>query len=200
MAFRTILKYPDRRLRKKSQPVEEGEDVAILVSDLVDTLKVANGVGLSGPQIGFHKRVIYVKTPELVTEMINPEIIESSCPKDMREGCLSFPGVYQNVKRNTLVTVRYITLAGEVREEKLSGLPAQVVQREIEHLDGKLMVDHMSRLKKQIISRKIAKAQRQVSKILFAAEESEPKRVKKDTHLSVKERKKRRQRRKRNRQ
>lgn len=199
MAFRTILKYPDRRLLKKSQRVNEGEDVSTLVNDLVDTLKVASGVGLSAPQIGFHKRVIYVKTPELSTEMINPEIIEATEPDDMQEGCLSFPGIYQNVRRNTSVTVRYATLSGDTHEDKLTGLPAQVVQHEIEHLDGKLMVDHMSRLKKQIISRKIAKAQRQVSKILFVPEEPEAKRIRKDSHLSVKERKKRRQRRKRNR-
>ncbi len=199
MAFRTILKYPDRGLLKKSQPVGDGEDVTALVNDLVDTLKVARGVGLSAPQIGFHKRVIYVKTPELSTEMINPEIVEATDPDDMQEGCLSFPGIYQSVKRNTAVTVQYTTLSGDNRQDNLTGLPAQVVQHEIEHLDGKLMVDHMSRLKKKIISRKIEKAQRQVSKILFVPEEPEPKRVKKDSHLSAKERKKRRQRRKRNR-
>ena len=199
MAFRAILKYPDRRLARKSRSVGPEEDVTALVNDLADTLKVANGAGLSAPQIDFHKRVIYVKTPELTTEMINPEIVKASELAEMQEGCLSFPGIYQKVKRNRLITVRYTTLSGEERQDELIGLPAQVVQREIDHLNGKLMVDHMSRLKKQIISRKIAKAQRQVSKLLVVAEETEPKRVSKGAHLSVKERKKRRRQRKRNR-
>ena len=199
MAFRRILKYPDRGLLKVSEPVRDGDDVTVLVNDLIDTLKVATGVGLSAPQIGFYQRVIYVKTPEFSGEMINPEIVESFDKETMSEGCLSFPGIYQNIERHATVLVKYTTLAGEEKQEKITGLPAQVVQHEIEHLDGKLMVDHMSRLKRQIISRKVAKAQRQVSKLLFVPEESDPRRVRKGSHLSVKERKKRRQRRKRNR-
>ena len=199
MAFRKILKYPDSGLLKKSAAVSSSDDVTTLVNDLVDTLKVADGVGLSAPQIGFYQRVIYVKTPEFSGEMINPEIIESFDETTVAEGCLSFPGIYQNVKRYSSVLVKYTTLAGEEKEEKLAGLPAQVVQHEVEHLDGKLMVDHMSRLKRQIISRKVAKAQRQVSKLLFTPEESEPRRVRKGSHLSLREKKKRRRRRKRNR-
>ena len=199
MAFRRILKYPDHGLLKVSEPVQDGEDVTALVNDLIDTLKVATGVGLSAPQIGFYQRVIYVKTPEFSGEMINPEIVEAFDKETMSEGCLSFPGIYQNVERHASVSVRYTTLAGEEKQEKVNGLTAQVVQHEIEHLDGKLMVDHMSRLKRKIISRKVTKAQRQVSKLLFVPDETEPKRVKKDSHLSAKERKKRRARRKRNR-
>jgi peptide deformylase len=196
MAFRKIIKYPDATLTEKSSPVSSGEDVSQLVQDLYDTLNVAGGVGLSAPQIGYHQRVIFVKADGVTTEMINPVILESGSTTSMSEGCLSFPGVSENILRSETLTVRYQTLEGETLTQDLHGLPAQVVQHEIDHLDGKLMIDHLSRLKRSMAKKRVAKVRKEVSGMMALPAEPTITRKKKNQHLSKKEIKKRRRRRK----
>lgn len=199
MAFRRILLYPSKELAEKSTVVTDFAVVQSVVEDLKDTLNVAGGVGLSAPQIGIHTRVIFVNTPEFSGEMINPVIVETSDAVTMSEGCLSFPGIFENIDRYSKVKVEYKKLDGKKIVRELTGLAAQVVQHEIEHLDGKLLVDQLSRLKRQMISRKIQKTKRKSSLLFLDVDDTKKSRVKKNTGLSRKEIKNRRRRRKQNR-
>jgi peptide deformylase len=199
MAFRRILLYPSKELVEKSTVVTDFTEAQSVVEDLKDTLNVAGGVGLSAPQIGIHTRVIFVNTPEFSGEMINPVIVETSDAVSMSEGCLSFPGIFENIDRYSKVKVEYKKLDGKKIVRELTGLAAQVVQHEIEHLDGKLLVDQLSRLKRQMISRKIQKTKRKSSLLFLDVDDTKTSRVKKNTGLSRKEIKNRRRRRKQNR-
>jgi peptide deformylase len=158
MAYRKVIKYPDNRLRKKSLPVTDYLDPVIqkLAEDLFDTLNVTGGVGISAPQIGTNLRVIAVKTDDFQELMINPVITSTENSRMMNEGCLSFPGIYENVERFETVDVEYVNLKGETINGIASGLPAQIVQHEIEHLDGKLIVDNVSSLKADRIKKRMA--------------------------------------------
>lgn len=158
MAYREVIKYPDNRLRKKSLPVTDYSDPVIqkLVEDLFDTLNVTGGVGISAPQIGTNLRVIAIKTDDFQELMINPVVTSAEDSKMMNEGCLSFPGVYENVERFDTVDVEYMNLKGETISAIASGLPAQIIQHEIEHLDGRLIVDNVSLLKANRIKKKMA--------------------------------------------
>lgn len=158
MAYRKVIKYPDNRLRKKSLPVTDYSDPVIqkLAEDLFDTLNVTGGVGISAPQIGTNLRVIAVKTDDFQELMINPVITSTENSRMMNEGCLSFPGIYENVERFETVDVEYVNLKGETINGIASGLPAQIVQHEIEHLDGKLIVDNVSSLKADRIKKRMA--------------------------------------------
>lgn len=158
MAYRKVIKYPDNRLRKKSLPVTDYSDSVIqkLAEDLFDTLNVTGGVGISAPQIGTNLRVIAVKTDDFQELMINPVITSTENSRMMNEGCLSFPGIYENVERFETVDVEYVNLKGETINGIASGLPAQIVQHEIEHLDGKLIVDNVSSLKADRIKKRMA--------------------------------------------
>ena len=200
MAFRKILEYPAKGLLKESIPVSDINVISEVVTDLIDTLNVVGGVGLAAPQIGFRKRIIYVKTSDFESEMINPKIISFDEQHTVPESCLSLPGIFEHVQRYCNVTVEYEKLNNEKVTLKLSGLPAQIVQHEIEHLDGKLMLSHMSRLKRSTAVRKIKKFQKKAASY-FADdfEENKITKVKKNTHLSAKEIKIRRNRRKQNR-
>jgi peptide deformylase len=200
MAFRRILKYPSSDLLKRSEVVSEiTEGIVSLVADLRDTLNVAGGAGLSAPQIGFHHRVIYISCPEFTGEMINPVIKSFDDIQGMIEGCLSFPGVVETISRYSRLTVEYQALDGSIHTKDLEGLPAQVVQHEIEHLDGKLMVDKLSRLKRGRAIKRVKKVRREVDTMLYDDNEKKISRTKKDSHLSLKEIKNRRKRRKQNR-
>ena len=199
MAFRRILLYPSKELVEKSTVVTDFTAAQSVVEDLKDTLNVAGGVGLSAPQIGIHARVIFVNTPEFSGEMINPVIVETSGVVSMSEGCLSFPGIFENIDRYSKVKVEYKKLDGKKIVRELTGLAAQVVQHEIEHLEGKLLVDQLSRLKRQMISRKIQKTKRKSSLLFLDVDDTKTSRVKKNTGLSRKEIKNRRRRRKQNR-
>tara|TARA_Y100001970_G_C14153933_1_gene814400 strand:- start:524 stop:1129 length:606 start_codon:yes stop_codon:yes gene_type:complete len=201
MSFRRILKYPDNVLTKKSSPVSDiDEDIKQLVVDLADTLNVSGGVGLSAPQIGTHKRVIYVVSDQFTGEMINPSIETLECLEPMSEGCLSFPGVSVDVPRYGQITVSYMSVEGEQSTQELSGLAAQIVQHEIDHLDGVLMIDKLSRLKRSMALKRLQKVKKTFTTMLDNSLEKPPRRIKVASHLSKKEKKKRRARRKQNRQ
>ena len=186
MAYRQILTFPNSRLREISQPVMAfDERLAKLATDLQDTLNVDGGVGLSAPQIGILRRVIYVRSSDFTGLMVNPVITESANVERLQEGCLSFPGIYENVKRFTTIECTYFDLTGEEKSVVLKNLAAHVVQHEIEHLDGVLLIDKLSSIKRDRIRRKAQKAKRLENRSIGS--QDTPRRKKANSHLSKKE-------------
>ena len=165
MTVREIIKLPDKRLRLVSEPVKRIDaSLRKLVEDMFETLYAAPGIGLAGIQVGVAKRVIIMdlskkddtRKPEV---FINPEITWASEEKSSyEEGCLSIPEYYEEVERPAVVKVKYLDLDGKAREVEASGLLATCLQHEIDHLDGILFIDHISKLKRDRITKKFAKA------------------------------------------
>ncbi len=160
---RPILKYGSPELEKVSRPVEEfGIDLEKLVNDLNQTMYAEKGVGLAAPQIGVNLRVIVVDVTTAGENgerlsLVNPEIVDSSGKEKGEEGCLSIPGFTAMVERPTHIRIRAQTPAGEPVERDAEGLLARVISHEIDHLDGILYLDRISRLKRDLIKRKIRK-------------------------------------------
>lgn len=168
MAILPIIKAPDPILKQRCAPVENVDDATRrLMDDMLETMYVAPGVGLAAPQVGVHKRIIVVDTSDPEGErtpmrMANPEIIAASDELLLREeGCLSFPEQYEDVERPATVRIRYVDHENEIREIDAEGLLAVCVQHEIDHLDGVLLVDHLSTLKRSIILRKMKKLKKE---------------------------------------
>jgi peptide deformylase len=163
MAIRTILQYPDRRLRQKAQPVNRlTPDVERLIEDMAETMYAAPGVGLAATQVGEGLRVFLVDVagedePSQLRVFINPEILTREGENTGPEGCLSFPGISEDVRRATRVTVRALDRAFKPFELTADGLLAVAVQHETDHLDGVLMIDRLGMLKKRIVQRKMQK-------------------------------------------
>ncbi|MGI9534303.1 MAG: peptide deformylase [Thermodesulfobacteriota bacterium] len=165
MSLREILIYPDKRLRKKSVPVKRfDKKLNQLLDDMAETMYHAPGVGLAAPQIGKNVRIIVVdinvtedKVKEL-KELINPKIVESYGTQISEEGCLSVPGFLGNINRNEDIVVEALNRKGENIVIKASELLSRVLQHEIDHLDGILFFDRMSKLKRQLFKRKVEKA------------------------------------------
>jgi peptide deformylase len=163
MAIRTILHYPDPRLREKAQPITEvTEEIRTLIDDMAQTMYAAPGVGLAANQIGVSKRLFIVDIagedePSDLRVFINPEIVGSQGTQTWREGCLSFPTVSEDVERADTVTVRALDREGKPFELTADGLLAVAIQHEHDHLEGKLMIDHLGMLKKRIVHRKMVK-------------------------------------------
>ncbi|MDB6454579.1 peptide deformylase [Falsirhodobacter sp. 20TX0035] len=166
--IRPILIHPDPRLKKVCPPVESiTDEIRALGRDMLDTMYDAPGVGLAGPQIGVMKRIITMdctKDPEAAPQpmvLVNPEITWSSDEgSTYEEGCLSIPDQYAEVERPARVRVRWTDLEGQEREQEFDGLWATCVQHEIDHLNGKLFIDHIGPLKRQMITRKMQKLKR----------------------------------------
>jgi len=165
MAILTILEFPDKRLRKHAAPVEVvDESVASLVSDMLETMYKAPGIGLAATQVNVHKRVVVIDISEEKNQplcLINPEILEKSGTEEMDEGCLSVPGIFEKVTRAEKVKVRALDRAGAPFEMAVDGLLAVCIQHEIDHLDGKLFVDYLSPLKRHRAQKKLEKDRRQ---------------------------------------
>ena len=163
MAIRTILHYPDPRLRQKAQPVTTvTPEIAKLIDDMAETMYAAPGVGLAATQIGEPHRVFIVDIaaedePSNLMVFINPEIVKTDGSQTEAEGCLSFPGVTEDIKRAAKVSVRAMDRSGKQFELEAEGLLAVAVQHELDHLDGVLMIDRVGMLKKRIIQRKMSK-------------------------------------------
>ncbi|HIP53582.1 MAG TPA: peptide deformylase [Chromatiales bacterium] len=153
------------RLREKARPVEVvDENIRTLVSDMFETMYQAPGIGLAAIQVNVHKQVIVIDTSEEKNRplcLINPEIIEREGEIRCEEGCLSVPGVFDNVTRAERVRVRALDREGEPFELEAEGLLAVCIQHEIDHLNGKLFVDYLSNLKRQRIRKKLEKEKRQ---------------------------------------
>ena len=164
MAIRTILRYPDRRLRVKAQPVTEVTDaVRALCDDMAETMYAAPGVGLAAPQIGVALRVFVIdvasgtEDPSELHYFINPEITQRVGETVWEEGCLSFPGIHEEIERAEKVTVRATGLDGNAFEMQAEGLLAIAIQHENDHLDGILFVDRLSPIKRLLMKRKLGK-------------------------------------------
>lgn len=163
MAIRTILHFPDKRLREKATPVTViNDEIRTLVEDMAETMYAAPGCGLAATQIGVPKRVFVVDTatqdePSQLKVFINPEIVSRSGETTWEEGCLSFPSIHEEIKRAERVKVRALGLDGKPFELEADGLLAVAIQHENDHLDGALMIDRMSMLKRKMVTRKMEK-------------------------------------------
>gem|GEM_PF-17853 len=167
MAILPILTAPDPRLKKKCQPVDTvDDDIRQLMDDMLETMYAAPGIGLAAPQIGVSKRIIVVDVAKEGQEahplcLANPEIIESAeNSRIYEEGCLSLPDYYAEVERPDWVRVRYLDQQNKVTEVLADDLLATCIQHEMDHLEGVLFVDHLSKLKRDVILRKLQKLKR----------------------------------------
>jgi len=163
VAERPIVIYGDPVLREISQPVDTiDQEIKDLVFTMVDTLKKANGLGLSAVQVGVLKRVFIVDLSaidinETLRVFINPEIIETSGEVELEEGCLSFPGLYQRIVRPANVRMKATDLDGNQFEMEAHGMVARAILHEYDHLEGKLFVDYLSPLAKTLIRGRLRK-------------------------------------------
>jgi peptide deformylase len=167
MTKHIILEYPDPRLRKKAAPVAVVDDaVRQLADDMLETMYAAKGVGLAATQVDVHKRLIVLDVSEgrerpLV--LINPELLKLEGSGPGEEGCLSLPGIYDKLTRATNIRVRALGRDGRPFEMDADGLLAVCIQHEMDHLEGKLFVDYLSELKRQLIRRRLEKERKQRS-------------------------------------
>jgi peptide deformylase len=166
MAILPLVIAPDERLNTVSKPVEVVDDsIRTLAANLLDTMYHERGIGLAAVQVGVHKRVLVADVSWSEEEgpgeqhvLINPEIVEITPEeKTYKEGCLSFPDQYADVVRPAGVRVRYLDLQGKQQEQTFDGLLATCIQHEIDHLNGIVFVDHISRLKRDMIIKKLQK-------------------------------------------
>lgn len=172
MAKRPIIILPDQRLRQVCDPIEKIDDsIKVLAADMLETMYDAPGIGLAAPQVGEMKRIVVMdlakegETPEPLV-MINPEILKYSEETTVtEEGCLSIPELYYDVERPAEVTVRYTDLEGNTVEKDATDRLAICIQHELDHLDGVLYIDYLSRLKRDRVLKKFQKADR-LSKIV----------------------------------
>jgi len=164
MALLPILRYPDPRLHKKAAVVERvDESIRKLIADMAETMYEAPGIGLAATQVDVHKRVIVIDVSEDKSKLlafVNPEILERSGEQICEEGCLSVPGIYEKVSRSERVKVCALDPRGEPFILEAEGLLAVCIQHEIDHLDGKVFVEHLSQLKQGRIKAKLAKQAR----------------------------------------
>ena len=167
MALLDILEFPDPRLRTKARPVvpEQIDDAfRALVDDMLETMYAAPGIGLAATQVDVHQRFMVIDVSEEKNQpllFINPEILDRQGSQVYQEGCLSVPGIFADVERAEQITVRALDRAGQPFEITTDGLLAVCIQHEIDHLDGKLFIDYLSPLKREMVRKRLAKAQRE---------------------------------------
>jgi len=165
MAILNIIHYPDERLHTVATPVVEvNEEIRRLAADMAETMYAAPGIGLAATQVNVHKQVVVVDISEERNRLqvfINPEIIASEGKAEHEEGCLSAPGIYENVTRAEKVTVKALDVEGKPFTLKADGLLAICIQHEIDHLKGKVFVEYLSRLKLNRIRLKMKKLMRE---------------------------------------
>ncbi|MEM8696148.1 MAG: peptide deformylase [Pseudomonadota bacterium] len=172
MAILPIVEVPDPRLKTVSTPVDEVTDeTRALIADMFDTMYDAPGIGLAAIQVGVPKRILVIDLQEEEDEegepikdpriFINPELVDPS--EDMRtyeEGCLSIPDQFADIERPDSVTARWLDEHGKPHEERLDGLLATCLQHEMDHLEGIVFIDHLSRMKRNMVLKKLEKARR----------------------------------------
>jgi len=175
MALLPIVEVPDPRLKQVSAPVAEvNDEIRALIADMFETMYAAPGIGLAAVQVGVPKRVLVIDLQEPEEEggepvrdprvFINPEIVTHSDQEvPYTEGCLSVPDQYAEVDRPRSIRARWLDEKGAAHEEEIEGLLAVCLQHEMDHLEGILFIDHLSRLKREMILRKIAKARKQAA-------------------------------------
>jgi len=172
MTLRPILIHPDPRLKKVTAAISAiTDDVRRLADDMLETMYDAPGIGLAAPQVAVMSRMLVMDcmkedgdTPRPMV-LINPEIVWEADEKSIYdEGCLSIPDQYAEVERPAQVEVKWLGLDGETHQDKFDGLWATCVQHEIDHLDGKLFIDYLKPLKRQMITRKMQKLKREMAR------------------------------------
>ena len=168
MALRTILEYPDPRLRTHAQPMTPADftpALSQLIDDMFETMYAAPGIGLAATQVDFHKQLIVIDVSKERTEplvFINPEILtRSSEQATLEEGCLSVPGVFDEIVRPARIAVRALDRNGQRFERECEDILAVCVQHEMDHLSGKLFVDYLSDLKRERIRKKLDKERKE---------------------------------------
>ena len=166
MALLPILQYPDPRLHKVARPVQKVNDsIRTLIADMGQTMYAAPGVGLAATQVDAHVRIIVVDISEARDQLlafVNPVIVESSGTADYEEGCLSVPGIFETVSRAERIVVRAQGPDGKPLQMAAEGMLAVCIQHEMDHLEGRVFVEYLSRLKQQRILAKLKKQQRRV--------------------------------------
>ena len=174
MSLRKILIEPDPILRKKSEILETVDDeLRKLLDDMLETMYSAPGIGLAAVQVGILKRLIVIdiskdKEKKNPLFLINPEIIsKSERTSTYEEGCLSLPGYFAEIERPAECHIKYIDYEGKKKEIKVSGLLSTCIQHEVDHLNGVLFIDYLSKLKKDMIVKKLAKHKKELNKIVL---------------------------------
>ena len=170
MALLPILEFPDPRLRTKAALIDAADVTTpafqTLIDDLFQTLYDAPGIGLAASQVDVHKRFMVIDvSEEKDTPMvfINPEIVANEGGQVYQEGCLSVPGIFADVTRANQITVRFLDRDGVAQELTTDGVLAVCVQHEMDHLDGKLFIDYLSPLKREMVRKKLAKQRKHVA-------------------------------------
>jgi peptide deformylase len=165
MAIRTILEFPDQRLRTRARPVTQFDaDLERLIDDMFESMYAAPGIGLAATQVDVHKRVLVIDISEARNEplvFINPEILSREGVAESEEGCLSVPGIFDDIERAAKIRVRAQDRTGAAFEQGHEGVLAVCIQHEMDHLEGKLFVDYLSDLKRQRIRKKLEKERKQ---------------------------------------
>jgi peptide deformylase len=174
MTQKKIIIEPDAILREKSEALEKVDnELRTLLDDMLETMYAAPGIGLAAVQVGVLKRLIVIdiskeKEKQEPIFLINPEIINKSKDTSVyEEGCLSLPGYFAEIERPAECQIKYIDYDGKKREMKASGLLATCIQHELDHLNGILFVDYLSKLKKDMIIKKLVKHKKELNKIVF---------------------------------
>ena len=161
MAILNVLNYPDSRLHKIASIVEfVDSEIKAIIKDMTETMYAAPGIGLAATQVDFHKRIIIVDISEKQNDLIvliNPEILRTDGFQESEEGCLSVPGIYEKVKRASLIKVKALNIKGETFELEVDGKISICIQHEMDHLMGKVFVEYLSPLKKNRIKSKMIK-------------------------------------------
>lgn len=176
MAILDILVYPDPRLRQIAAPVERVDDAIVrLVDDMAQTMYQAPGIGLAAVQVNVPLRVIVIDTSQDQSDLrvfINPEISSRDGEQEVEEGCLSVPGVFAPVRRAEAITVRALNREGEPFELQVDGLLSVCIQHEIDHLDGRVFVDYLSRLKQDRIRKRLHKQSKRAGEDIATPEQA----------------------------
>lgn len=165
MTLRKILHYPNPKLRHIAESVDKVDaDMKRLIDDMFETMYEDNGIGLAATQLSINLRIFVVDTQDNNQKplaFINPVIIEKTGEQKCKEGCLSIPGIYAEVKRSEKIKIEALDRNGKNFTLNANGLLAIAIQHECDHLDGKLFIDHLSSLKKQLIKKKLKKLQKE---------------------------------------
>ncbi len=171
--LRKILTEPDPILRKKCEPLEKvDEETKKLMDDMLDTMYAAPGIGLAAIQVGILKRLVVIDISKEEEKkkpifLINPQIIHQSKNTSVyEEGCLSLPGQFAEIERPAECTIKYIDYNGKEKELKADGLLATCIQHEVDHLNGILFIDYLSKLKKDMIIKKLVKQKKEIERVI----------------------------------
>jgi peptide deformylase len=174
MALLPILRYPDPRLHQRAATVDRVDNgIRKLIKDMADSMYAAPGIGLAATQVDVHLRVIVIdvaETRDQLLVLVNPELIAASGEAEYEEGCLSVPGVYEKVRRAERITVRALDADGNAYTREADGVLAVCIQHEMDHLEGKVFVERLSRLKQRRILSRFKKQKRRTA-------EPEPRRL-----------------------